>query len=144
MGCKFLGADTIVLGASGRCPATLPGEPESDRLPVFRQPRVVNASANQNVIATGSNGADFVVFVRQHDGIEDVSIRIGDGHHCICVPGTGRVSVFRAPLRTVSYSTKLTLPAPATPMQSVTRDFKFFSLKTNTLVNRAPFRRCIV
>src|ERR1035437_3529478 len=106
MGCKFLGADTIVLGASGSCPATLPGEPESDRLPVFRQPRVANASANQNVIATGSNSADFVIFVRQHDGIEDSSIRIGDGHRSICVPRISRTSIIFGPVGNVTYRTK--------------------------------------
>src|ERR1035441_7104996 len=85
-GRKFLGANAIVLGDSGRCPTPLPSELDGDRLDLFRNPRAVNASKSQHVVATGGNGADFVFFMREHDCFEDDSVGIGDGHNCIVRP----------------------------------------------------------
>ena len=82
-GCQFLGANAIVLGGNGRCPAPLPREFDGNRFDLFRNPGAVNASECQHVVATGGDGADFVFFVGEHDCFEYSSVEISNGHNCI-------------------------------------------------------------
>src|SRR5260370_5058925 len=85
-GGNFRRANEGDLGKKGRCPLTLPLELDGNRLNLFRDPGAVNATEGQRVIATGSNRADFVFFVRELDCLENGSIGVGNGHKLHCAP----------------------------------------------------------
>ena len=62
------------------CASTQPPELESNRLKLLRDPSAVNAAEGQNVVATGSNGAEFVLVMREYCCFNNDSVGVGDGH----------------------------------------------------------------
>jgi len=85
---KLLGTDEVRIGEQWRCRATLPREYDGNRLAVLRDPDSINASESQDVVAARSMGAKFVLLMPKHDGIENCSVLISDGHNCILRPST--------------------------------------------------------
>jgi hypothetical protein len=96
---KILWANAIVHAGSGRYPSALPPKIDGNRLKLFRDPCIVDASEYQHVITTGSNGADFIFFMREHYCFENDSVGVGDGHEVIVRPKAKRKPVLRAPYR---------------------------------------------
>src|SRR5262245_52754027 len=46
-----------------------------------------SSSEYQHVVATGSNGADLVIFMREHNCFENGYVWVSDGHEVIVRPG---------------------------------------------------------
>ena len=62
------------------CVGTQPPELDSNRLKLLRDPSAVNSVEGQNVVATGGNGAEFVLVMGEHSCFENDSVGVGDGH----------------------------------------------------------------
>ena len=84
--CQRLGADAVVLCGRLRRPSALPDKLNGNWLDLFGDPGAVNPREYQHVIATGSNGADFIFFMREHYCFKNGSVGVGDGHNDILHP----------------------------------------------------------
>ncbi len=83
LGGKFLRANAIShSGDGGRSPA-LPLKFDGNRLRLIGEPIPVKLRKRQNVLAIRRDGADGLFIVGEHDGFENGSVWVGDGHKSI-------------------------------------------------------------
>lgn len=138
VGREFLWANAIVRGGSGRNPTALPFELDRNRLNLFRDPSAVNASKGQYVVATRSNGADFVFVVREYDCFENGSVGVSDGHSYIVHARTWRKPVLGGPGRSQDHTNVNGFPFSEMNLQAWFREIGAYLRPSSTALLKSP------